>query len=265
MQRNFKLWITVLIAAASSLGAVAQTEKDVVLDGKPAKLNVKTGEVKLVDLKTIKGRKTDSDTTANTVIKANLITNSYTTKKVDSTKIITTTRPDTLSQSYTTVIDTSDQVKTARLLVTSENATTIDDLAVEDNLNEVKTTTAHQAEKATTLVYDTSSTSNTEEKNSSDYHKVAKGETLYSLSKLYKVTLADLKKANNLETTLIKVGQYLQVKNFDKRYSSEVWIVSKGDTLYSIAKRNNTTVAAIKTLNGLHSNLIIPGQKIQLK
>nr|WP_262501162.1 LysM peptidoglycan-binding domain-containing protein [Psychroserpens sp. Hel_I_66] len=42
-------------------------------------------------------------------------------------------------------------------------------------------------------------------------------------------------------------------------------MVSKGDTLYNIAKRNSTTVEAIKTLNGLVSNLIKVGQTLQLK
>lgn len=141
---------------------------------------------------------------------------------------------------------------------------TIEPAEVKDVIEEAKITTSEKAEKATTLVYDTSVTT-TEEENNSDYHKVGKGETLYSLSKQYNVTLTDLKRANNLETTLIKAGQYLQIRNFDKLYTSDVWVVSKGDTLYSIARRNNTTVASIKALNGLYSNLIKPGQKLQLK
>jgi peptidoglycan endopeptidase LytF len=79
--------------------------------------------------------------------------------------------------------------------------------------------------------------------------------------------LGDLKKANNLETTLIKIDQKLRVRNFDSTYKEQnsVWIVSKGDTLYSIAKRNHTTVTALKSLNSLVNNLIKIGQKLQLK
>jgi LysM repeat protein len=104
-------------------------------------------------------------------------------------------------------------------------------------------------------------------KTGSRLNLVKKGETLYAISKQYNTTLEALKKANNLETTLIKTGQNIRVSGFDSsdfEYSS-VWTVSKGDTLYNIAKRNNTTVGAIKSLNGLASNLIKIGQKLQLK
>lgn len=40
--------------------------------------------------------------------------------------------------------------------------------------------------------------------------------------------------------------------------------VSKGDTLYSIAKSNNMTVEEIKTLNELTSNEISVGQRLKL-
>ena len=41
-------------------------------------------------------------------------------------------------------------------------------------------------------------------------------------------------------------------------------IVKKGDTLYDIARKYKTTVARIKSLNGLRSNVIYPGQKLKL-
>ncbi|MBL7149661.1 MAG: LysM peptidoglycan-binding domain-containing protein [Candidatus Cloacimonetes bacterium] len=41
-------------------------------------------------------------------------------------------------------------------------------------------------------------------------------------------------------------------------------IVKKGDTLYDIARKYKTTVARIKSLNNLRSNIIYPGQKLKL-
>lgn len=48
--------------------------------------------------------------------------------------------------------------------------------------------------------------------------------------------------------------------------SGAVWVkVKKGDTLGAIAKRNHTTVNAIKRLNGLRNNNIVIGQKLRVK
>jgi tetratricopeptide (TPR) repeat protein len=43
-------------------------------------------------------------------------------------------------------------------------------------------------------------------------HTVKKGETLYAISLKYKITVADLKKRNNLKSNFLKVGQKLIVK-----------------------------------------------------
>ncbi|HQF43467.1 MAG TPA: LysM peptidoglycan-binding domain-containing protein, partial [Ignavibacteriaceae bacterium] len=41
-----------------------------------------------------------------------------------------------------------------------------------------------------------------------------------------------------------------------------VYVVKKGDSLFSVAQRYNTTVAKIKSLNNLKSNNIQAGQKL---
>ncbi len=107
-----------------------------------------------------------------------------------------------------------------------------------------------------------------EDDNISDFHIVKEGENLFKISQKYNTSLGELKKANTLETTVIRKGQKLRVRNFDKANNndnSDVWTVSKGDTLYSISKKNGTTIDAIKRLNGLTRNLILVGQKLQLK
>ena len=43
------------------------------------------------------------------------------------------------------------------------------------------------------------------------------------------------------------------------------YTVSKGDTLYSIAKKHKVTVAKLKSLNGLESNEIFVGQVLFVK
>jgi LysM repeat protein len=268
MLKNFKLITSVILVTASSFGAVAQTEtyKDVILDGKPARLNVKTGEVLLVSgekatvkkVKTITTKdvvKTPKKTVDNTInsskseIESNLITKASNKEKFDKAKAeMTADKTKSIVNSDTVLTSSKNQKETVSQI-------------------ESKNKVAATREKATVMVYDVSSPSVSEDSNT-NFHKVVKGETLYSLSKRYNTTLGALKEANNLETTLIKVGQNLRVRNFDSSsfvQGSDVWTVSKGDTLYSIAKRNNTTVDSIKSLNGLVSNLIKIGQKLQLK
>ena len=47
-------------------------------------------------------------------------------------------------------------------------------------------------------------------------------------------------------------------------YKARFHIVSKGDTLWSIARRYNTTVKVLKGLNQLNDNLILPGMELQV-
>ncbi len=45
-----------------------------------------------------------------------------------------------------------------------------------------------------------------------DQHRVAKGDTLYSISKRYNISVDDLKKKNNISDNAISIGQTLQIK-----------------------------------------------------
>ncbi|WP_047545951.1 hypothetical protein [Psychroserpens sp. Hel_I_66] len=80
MQKIFKLIISVCVIGTSFYGAFAQTEtfKDVVLDGKPARLNIETGIITFYSGEVVKSKSAlkikDSINESNTVINKNLIT-----------------------------------------------------------------------------------------------------------------------------------------------------------------------------------------------
>lgn len=102
-------------------------------------------------------------------------------------------------------------------------------------------------------------------------HKVKSGQTLWSISKKYGCKVADLKKANELKSQTIKVGQKLTLpesctKSKAATSAKEIeYVVAKGDTLGAIAKQFDTTVKAIKNRNGIKKkNLIKPGQKLKI-
>jgi len=101
-----------------------------------------------------------------------------------------------------------------------------------------------------------------------NYHIVASGENLLDISKQYGLSLAKIKDENNLKTTLVRVGQKLRVRNFDKpdvNFDSDIWEVKKGHTLYYISLKTKVSVETIKRLNGLKGNTIKIGQKLYLK
>lgn len=50
----------------------------------------------------------------------------------------------------------------------------------------------------------------------------------------------------------------------DSTNKTQSYVVSPGDSLYMIAKKHNTTVAAIKALNTLTSDTIYVGQTLQI-
>lgn len=90
-------------------------------------------------------------------------------------------------------------------------------------------------------------------------HVVQKGETYYSISKKYDVTVAQLLKANNQDdSALLKAGQILTIPLEDpeaKDPNTQKYTIEPGDTLYSISRRFNTTVATIQELNNLGNNI----------
>jgi len=111
---------------------------------------------------------------------------------------------------------------------------------------------------------------------------VKKGDTLYSISKRYKVSLSEIKRANNLKSNSIKPAMRLDIPNGNqiakkvntkkskkalskKKTDKDVYIVKKGDTLRKIALMHKTTVDELLRINGLDSSRLSIGQKIFLK
>ncbi len=95
-----------------------------------------------------------------------------------------------------------------------------------------------------------------------DYYTVKSGDTLYSIAKKYGITVDKLKDLNNLKSNMISVNQKLLVNDQKKDQTTNAYVVEKGDTLYSIAKKYSTTVSKIKELNNLKSDTLSIGQEL---
>ena len=99
-------------------------------------------------------------------------------------------------------------------------------------------------------------------------YTVAKGDTLYQIAKKYNTTVAEIKKLNNLSSNNLTPGQILKTPSIPKETPSTsnyyTYTIKKGDTLYQIAKKYNTTPEAIKTANNLTSNTLTIGATIKI-
>ena len=93
-------------------------------------------------------------------------------------------------------------------------------------------------------------------------YTVVSGDTLYSISKRYNVSVDSIKALNNLKSNLLMVGQRLQIPLDEVTSSNFVYTVKRGDTLYSISNSYNTTVDKIMSLNNLNSTLLFIGQEL---
>ncbi len=115
-------------------------------------------------------------------------------------------------------------------------------------------------------------------------HIVEKGQTLYSISKKYQITVAELRAANNMqENDVLKAGQKLVIPTADisaaaalsanpapaaefkssGNKANSTYIVQKGDTFYGIARKYNIPLSELLAMNGLGNDAVLKaGQKL---
>jgi len=101
---------------------------------------------------------------------------------------------------------------------------------------------------------------------------VVSGDSLYSIAQKFGITVKDLIETNNLgNNTNLTIGQELIIpdKNEEnlpptQEETINTYTVQSGDSLYSIARRFNTTVDTLKSLNNLTSNILSIGKVLLL-
>lgn len=131
---------------------------------------------------------------------------------------------------------------------------------------------------------DSGSTSSDTEKGSSvtttngTVHTVKSGDTLSEIGVRYDVSVSKLKSWNQLSSDVIYPGQKLTVSEGSKVVQTvekptnsrpspnqtSVYSVESGDSLWGIANNNDMSVAELKDLNNLTSDMIYPGQQITI-
>jgi LysM repeat protein len=102
-------------------------------------------------------------------------------------------------------------------------------------------------------------------------YKVKNGDTLYSISKKFGVSVKQIKQDNNLQQSKVKINQVLNIsakessKNTAKsNYKQNYYIVKKGDTLSEIARKTQLPLKKIMALNHVNQRSLRVGQRLVL-
>lgn len=101
-------------------------------------------------------------------------------------------------------------------------------------------------------------------------YTVKPGDTLYSIANKFDISVNELQSINNLSTSLLSIGQVLNVRPSmsdipqDNNEKSTEYIVKSGDTLYAISNKFKIPVDKLKSINNLTSNLLKVGQILYL-
>ena len=103
---------------------------------------------------------------------------------------------------------------------------------------------------------------------SSEYYTVKSGDSLWSIAKKYGISVDELKAANNLTSNVLQIGQRLNIPSMSgittKPENYINYTVKSGDSLYSIASKNDLTVQELKNYNNLTSNVLQIGQILKI-
>lgn len=122
-------------------------------------------------------------------------------------------------------------------------------------------------------------------------HKVKPGDTLGGIAGRYRVSVADVRSANGIRSSMIRAGQVLKIPPHEERRPGPISVavgeskpsltraqvaaarresdgsthtVGSGDTISSIARRYRVSQTELKRSNGLSSSMIRVGQVLQI-
>ena len=100
-------------------------------------------------------------------------------------------------------------------------------------------------------------------------YTVKKGDSLYSIARVYETTVDEIKKLNKLSSNSLSIGQQLLIPETDFSVTTKpnytTYTVKRGDTLYSISKQYNIPINTIIVDNALQNNVLSIGQVLNIR
>ena len=101
--------------------------------------------------------------------------------------------------------------------------------------------------------------------NEENTYIIQRGDTLWSISRKFGVSVDDIKNANNLTNEILTIGSTIIVPTGTNTNNIIVYKVKRGDSLWALAREYNTTIDDIKKLNNLTSNILTIDSELQIK
>ncbi len=98
-------------------------------------------------------------------------------------------------------------------------------------------------------------------------YTVKSGDSLWSIANRFNTTVAEIKRLNNLNTNALQVGQVLKLPTGNENANDNqgnTYTVKSGDSLWSIARKYDTSVSELQNLNNLSSTILQVGQVLKV-
>lgn len=103
------------------------------------------------------------------------------------------------------------------------------------------------------------------------YHMVKRGDTLWSISRRYKIPVKTLRRVNRLHGSGMRAGKKIRIPSLRKKKSSSAtrrkirWYrVRRGDTVWRLTRRFGISRKALCRLNGVSRLELRPGQRLRI-
>ncbi len=99
-------------------------------------------------------------------------------------------------------------------------------------------------------------------------HTVRTGETLFAISRMYDVSVEDIRKWNNLRDNQLSIGQVLIIKQEEEsveKSSFKSHRVQPGETLFSISRTYDVSVQDIMLWNNMSNTSLSVGQVLMIQ
>ena len=99
------------------------------------------------------------------------------------------------------------------------------------------------------------------------YYQVRNGDSLWTIARNHEVSPEEIKRWNNLQGNMIHPGNSLLLKRAKVKEAKvdTYYRVRSGDSLWTIARKHNTSPEAIMKWNNLKNNTIHPGNRLLIK